>query len=1029
MMRWCCLCLVVCCWSAWGVVIVEAAKPKAQTPVASKSKVPKPSEVLGFPLGKRPASHGAILRYLERLAASSERIILEQMGKTHEGRRLVVVTISDASHIKRLKAIKAAHQKLGRPLGVSVAARKKLLQETPGLAWLGYSIHGDEISGADAVMALAYRLVTGEDPLTRKLRKTLVIRLDPCENPDGRSRYLPMLRAFSNATPQTNPSSISHAATWPLGRGNHYLFDLNRDWFSLVHPESRGRAKMMSSWWPQLVVDAHEMDDNRTFLFSPPRAPFNPHLPSYMKRWWARFAKDQGRAFDRKGWGYYRGEWNEELFPGYGSSWPLYGGAISILYEQVSTFGQTIQLRSGLRLTYKESVERQLISSLANLGTFANHRKEILTAWSNGRLKAMQSKDKWQAFVLLRQPDPGRALRLVRTLKMQGIEIHTNQAPVAVTGLHDMWGRRHGQVLPKGSFLIKVAQPLAPLVRNLLHFHSPLKKRFLRTERKWLERGRGSKMYETTAWSMPLSYAVKGYWLPQVPTGQWTLVEQAQTPTGGVFPVAKRPKRAPHKRLFGYVYKCQTDASLLLTARLLHEGFQVRVARDPFVLEGRSFPRGSLLLRTRQNPSTLRRRLLTLSRVHRVRVYQTHTALSDKGPDLGGNRFEVLLKPKIAVLTGAPVSTASYGFLWHLLDKELRLPFVGLPVSALSESHLAPYNVLILPQATSDDAYSKQLGTDGWRQIKRWVKAGGTLIAIGNAVPLVSHPKQGITKVRLRRQLVGRFPSVVLGPSALALDRTAPMRAVGLRAVYPAPPRISKSFLRFIRGKKPMFKGLKGPKRLSQKPLSATSRPRRTKPTHPYDVLPVVGPGARPFLREKDAYYRFPKSIPLLTQWASPLIPPGAGKKGRLKMYKWADRRLRRFRPQGAFLRVDLSRTHWLTFGTQAKLPVHFKRSSALIADMSVEIAGRFANLKQLHLSGLLWPEAAGRIAKTAYLTRESVSKGQVILFADHPVFRGITWGARRLFVNALLFGPGLGSEWSRWPTAKHKHTHRRRHH
>jgi len=82
-----------------------------------------------------------------------------------------------------------------------------------------------------------------------------------------------------------------------------------------------------------------------------------------------------------------------------------------------------------------------------------------------------------------------------------------------------------------------------------------------------------------------------------------------------------------------------------------------------------------------------------------------------------------------------------------------------------------------------------------------------------------------------------------------------------------------------------------------------------------------------------------------------------------------------------------------------------------LIARPPVEVAGRYARADSLHLSGLLWPEGAERLARTAFLTRERRGKGQVILFAGDPVFRRSMRGLERLFVNAIVLGPGLGTE------------------
>ena len=65
----------------------------------------------------------------------------------------------------------------------------------------------------------------------------------------------------------------------------------------------------------------------------------------------------------------------------------------------------------------------------------------------------------------------------------------------------------------------------------------------------------------------------------------------------------------------------------------------------------------------------------------------------------------------------------------------------------------------------------------------------------------------------------------------------------------------------------------------------------------------------------------------------------------------------------------------------------------------------------RLRMSGLMWPEAGQRIANSAYLTRESKGRGQIILFAGQPAFRGASLGTARLLLNALVYGPGMGTE------------------
>jgi hypothetical protein len=83
--------------------------------------------------------------------------------------------------------------------------------------------------------------------------------------------------------------------------------------------------------------------------------------------------------------------------------------------------------------------------------------------------------------------------------------------------------------------------------------------------------------------------------------------------------------------------------------------------------------------------------------------------------------------------------------------------------------------------------------------------------------------------------------------------------------------------------------------------------------------------------------------------------------------------------------------------------------SHALMAAAPVKTTARFApEQNDLRLSGLLWPEARQRWAGTAYVTRESKGKGQIIMFATDPNTRAYFWGTRKIFVNAVLYGPGM---------------------
>ena len=115
-------------------------------------------------------------------------------------------------------------------------------------------------------------------------------------------------------------------------------------------------------------------------------------------------------------------------------------------------------------------------------------------------------------------------------------------------------------------------------------------------------------------------------------------------------------------------------------------------------------------------------------------------------------------------------------------------------------------------------------------------------------------------------------------------------------------------------------------------------------------------------------------------------------------------------------LRAQADPDAWITVGVNAQLPVLYAGSQVLYAKPPVRTAIRLSPADELRLSGLVWPEARERLARGAFLTVERMGRGQVILFASQPNFRGFWLGNARLLANAIVFGPGLGADPLRRP-------------
>ena len=143
---------------------------------------------------------------------------------------------------------------LANPGDLTAAERDRLIEEMPIVVWLSYGVHGDEISPTGAGLRTAYHLLAAEgDETVETIFENALIIIDPTQNPDGRARFVNSFESARGLEPSPDRYAVEHDQPWPRGRYNHYLFDLNRDWFALTQPETRGKVREMQSGGPRLL--------------------------------------------------------------------------------------------------------------------------------------------------------------------------------------------------------------------------------------------------------------------------------------------------------------------------------------------------------------------------------------------------------------------------------------------------------------------------------------------------------------------------------------------------------------------------------------------------------------------------------------------------------------------------------------------------------------------------------------------------------------------------------------------------------
>ncbi|WP_100642559.1 M14 family metallopeptidase [Alteromonas facilis] len=901
------------------------------------SAITHPDELLGFAVGQRVATPEQIMQAIDLWASQSDRLQVIEYARTHEHRPLYAVLIGAPELLAQQQAILDKIDALADPRKTSDADAKSIMSELPAVAWMAYSIHGNETSGADAALASIYHLVASQDASVTNMLNDMIVVIDPIMNPDGRARFAKSLEQYRGTAPNVDDQSLLHQGDWPYGRTNHYFFDLNRDFFYLTQPETQGRVKLINKWRPQLMIDGHEMGAQDTYLMGPPRQPLNTNISSSLQEWAKVFARDQGAAFDQRGWRYYTGEWFENWYPGY-SNYAEYRGSMHILYEQSRMAEDGVRRPEGTVQTYQESVHHQFVSTMANLQTLAKNSDAMYADYWQARKQNVAKKGPYseRTFVVQANGNEGRTQALVDKLQAQDIEVFVATKAFTAKGATNQLGQEVDIKVEKGSLIIPNRQPEARLLAAIMEFDAGVSREVLLEERQKILRNGQSIMYDTTAWNLSMMYGLEAY---EVPSHIDSNV------------VAYTPPSVSHQLMpnaIAWSVNGEDDRSLGFAAQLMEQGVQVRVVDKDASFEGRNIARGSVFVTQMDNPSntTLVQQVTAMADKFGLGL-SAHSSGFGEGelPDWGGRHFKLLTRPQIGLLSQGNVSSYDVGATWWGIDHYLGVRHSQINMNLLNRTDLRRYNVLILP-----DTYGK-LEDAHIKMLNEWVKQGGTLIAHGSSAGKLAK-EEGLSKVRQIQDSFDKASdyNIALQREWLAIQNSFDASAT---ASHILPQRVD----------------------------------------YPWDSDRKTP--SKDALKQQDEWQRI-------------------------------------FMPRGSMVAGRADALHWMTFGVNETLPLLYGRQPVLMAGKGVEAVMRvgvfndssketdasestwYAQPKDqdtyVRMSGLLWPEAAQRIAHSAYVTREASGKGQVILFSGQPNFRGATKGANRLLLNAVVYGPGFGT-------------------
>lgn len=657
--------------------------------VSYNSNIPTPKSVLGHEVGDWHVTHDKLAQYMQVVAASSDRISIESRGTTFEGRPLLLLTVTSPANHNNLENIRKDH--------IALTENNSSAQNTtamPIVVYQGFSIHGNEPSGSNAALALAYYLAAAQGPKIDELLQNTVILLDPSFNPDGLQRFAYWANMHKSQNINPDPNDREYSEVWPGGRTNHYWFDMNRDWLPVQLPESRARIKTFHNWYPNILTDHHEMGTNSSFFFQPGiPSRTHPLTPQKNQQLTGDIAKFHAKALDKIGSFYYTEESFDDFYYGKGSTFPDINGGIGILFEQASSRGHAQESENGI-LTFPFTIRNQFTAALSTLEAAVSMRKEILDYQRDFFSEARREATGGGAIVFGDEKDASKAYHLAEILQRHKIKFHEVKQDFTSNGKNYKKGSAY--IIPKNQ---KQHRLIKAMFERRTTFQDSL-------------------FYDISAWSFPLAFNLD-YDEKASLSQAGPEITDLQKPKGAVQGISQ----------YAYLMEWHDYYAPKALYMLQKKGLRTKVGMKKFSLGGKDYDYGTILIPVQNQAMTAAKISEAIKEVALetgVTIHAASTGLT-QGIDLGSSQFRALELPKVAMIIGDGINPYDAGEMWHLMDTRYDMLLTKIDSDDLRRADLSSYTDIILPTSWGG-GLDKSLA----EKLTNWVKAGGTLIGYKN---------------------------------------------------------------------------------------------------------------------------------------------------------------------------------------------------------------------------------------------------------------------------------------------------------
>jgi hypothetical protein len=735
--------------------------PESVAYVPDSETVPSPTKVLGHLVGapdelSRVADiHG----YFRRLDEASDRVQVQVIGMSEEGREILLALISDPENLADLDRYRDVTARLADPRKTSREEARRLVDEGKVFYWLTGGLHSTETGSPEMLMELAYRLAVSEKPEIQAIRENAIVMITPVTEPDGRDRQVDWYyrHVRGRKMPWEELAEINSPPYW----GHYVLHDNNRDGMQVTQALTRAIHETYYAWHPQVMHDLHESLPLLYIMTG--YGPYNRAIDPVTISEWTQLGYHEAGRLAAQG---LPGVWTWGFFDGW---WPGYLNSVANTHHSVGRFYETFGNGSAgtfdrdlsqsrfvgkpvtdvqwyrpwppakkLRWSLRNNTNYMEAGVLAALEYAALHRQELLESfWTKGQrsLEKGRTEAPYAWMFPPGQRDPARLAYLVNQLRQHRVEVHRLTAEA----------RLGGKTYPAGTYAVRMDQPYRNLAVNLL-------------EEQKFPADEPNPPYDDVAWTWPLLYGVTGeqvsdkkvFDIVMEPVTADLVPEGAVTGTGDVFLLR------------------DTGQTALLEGRVLLGTNQVDAAEAAFTAGAGnvSYPAGSWIVQAPREAveevarrtglsftaaaamPSVKRHLVDLPRLALLhnwidtqdagwarytldRGKIPYTLINDddlKRGDLAG-RFDVIFFPD----TGGSLSDLVHG----IDPKYGPLAFTKTP----------EFPSQGIPDASED--ITGGMGFEGLLNLQRFVQGGGVLITAGGAgtLPVEGGLVRGVNRV------------------------------------------------------------------------------------------------------------------------------------------------------------------------------------------------------------------------------------------------------------------------------------------